>query len=605
MSGARLILACGSAPVLPDLTRHLGDGAPGVSAEGIALAWEGQTPRLHDEGSHICLLDGWIAADSAGGSPSSDLLEPRVLAQRFAAGGESVLAGLTGQFLLLWWDRRSRSGFIASDPLGSRPLYTATQAGQGLFATRPADLLSLLAREPGVDETALASWLARRPAPAGRTLFEGVTRLRGGRLARLEPGTRVSRWWRPRYAEPARVSPGAAVGLLRQAMAAATGRALESGSRPGVMLSGGFDSAAVAALATEKLGPEQLAAFSGSFPDQPEMDESGQVAAVAESLGLDLETRRFAGGSALDEATRLIETWGLPPASPNWFVWRPLFGDARGRQRDMLLDGEGGDEVFGCSVYLLADELRRLRLGAFARDVRRIPGMGARPRPRWVGRAALHYGIRGALPPGLHQLARRARRSAGDGQPWLSRRSWEMAVESESPYEWKRLDGPRWWSGLVHQLVTTPDAHAIPAELAAVARSNGIAFAHPWRDPLLVTHALRQPPERAFDPTLDRPVAREAMRDLLPTASRLRTAKPVFNNLLGQALAGPDRGLLEELVASPPDALAPHVDPDELPVLLRRDRGPGNDLDAWRFAGAALWLRARESHHETGIGGPT
>jgi hypothetical protein len=202
----------------------------------------------------------------------------------------------------------------------------------------------------------------------------------------------------------------------------------------------------------------------------------------------------------------------------------------------------------------------------------------------------LSYGLRGALPPGLHQLARRARRSGGGELPWLSRRSRELVLASDRPYEWKKLDGPRWWAGLVHQLVTAPDAQGLPAELAAVAGSNGVAFGHPWRDPLLVSHVLRQPPQLAFDPVLDRPIAREAMNGLLPDAGRLRTAKPVFNNLLGQALAGPDRALLEDLIASPPAGLAPHLDPEALPLLLRRDRGPANDLDAWRLAGAGQRL---------------
>ena len=88
-----------------------------------------------------------------------------------------------------------------------------------------------------------------------------------------------------------------------------------------------------------------------------------------------------------------------PPCLAERLIWRPLIRRAARDGVDLLLDGEGGDEMFGCSPYLIADAVRRARFVRAHGLARRIPGMGRSPQPRWVRRALLRYGVRGALPP--------------------------------------------------------------------------------------------------------------------------------------------------------------------------------------------------------------
>jgi asparagine synthase (glutamine-hydrolysing) len=368
-------------------------------------------------------------------------------------------------------------------------------------------------------------------------------------------------------------------------MTAAVGRALDGAGDPAIMLSGGLDSACVAGLA-HRLG-SSARAYSQAFPAHPEIDESELIELIAGELGLGVRTLAFAGGSALAAADRYAQTWALPPSSPNWFAWEPLYEAARDDGIDVLLDGEGGDEVFGCSPHLLADLLVAGRLRELVAQARRIPGMGASPSRRRVRRAIAHYGVRGALPAGLHGRLRRMRNRGGSAPAWLTP---EAAGLLEGPPErdaWKSRSGPRWWASLAFSLIDGPDRMAAQDEAARAGGRGGFAVAHPWRDLALIELMLSLPPQLSFDPDHDRPLAREAVRGLIPERVRLSDRKPVFNALLDDAFAGPDADGLAAILRDPADAVAWAVRPEGLTTVS----GPARSLVGWRIATACIWAR--------------
>src|SRR5207244_10179524 len=101
-----------------------------------------------------------------------------------------------------------------------------------------------------------------RPGPAravartglrdGRTLHEGVTRLEPGSMLVLSGDEATTRrFWAPSYTPPDARSQAEAAAALREGMRAAVARALQGAPPTGILLSGGFDSGSVAALAAE------------------------------------------------------------------------------------------------------------------------------------------------------------------------------------------------------------------------------------------------------------------------------------------------------------------------------------------------------------------
>jgi hypothetical protein len=189
---------------------------------------------------------------------------------------------------------------------------------------------------------------------------------------------------------------------------------------------------------------------------------------------------------------------------------------------------------------------------------------------------------------------RRARGDAGahglPGPPWLAA-SLRERVDADARDAWKQRRGPRWWAALVHAVGPRSDAMGAADQFRRESALAGLRLVHPWRDTQLADFVLTLPPELAFDPSLDRPLARAAMDGLVPDVVRLDDRKPYFNDLLADALAGPDRALVHELAGA--EELAPYVDGERVTDLFERPTGPGWPLDIWRVAAAGAWLRSQ------------
>jgi asparagine synthase (glutamine-hydrolysing) len=594
----------GAAP--GDLADAIGEDGPGLVADhgALALAWTADPEELAHSRGVLCVLDGTV--ENAGalareldlqGGPSTE----EVLAAGWRRWGRELPARLEGEFVLVAWDSDLGQGVLARGGLGQRPMFVADTQPGVLFASEVRNLLALLPRRPPPDRLSVAHWLARTGLRDGRTLHEGIRRLEPGTMLVLGDGaTSVQRFWAPVYTAPGAVSREDARAALSAGMQAAVDRALRRAGPAGILLSGGFDSGSVAALAVRATATAQRPrTYSGLFPDHPELDESDRIAAVRETLGLAGVEAEIHGGSPLAAALEFQADWQTPSVSPNWFAWSPLVRRARDDGVVTLLDGEGGDELFGCAPYLIADRLRRGRVRSAANLARAVPGMGPSPSRRLVRRALVQFGARAGLPPAMHALLRRTRGRDHRTPAWLAGDIAAAHRADDDPWAWKRTPGPRWWAARSTDLTAGPESLGAADQLRREAASADLRFGHPYRDRALVELVLTLPPELAFDARLDRPLAREAMRGELPDVVRDSDRKPVFNRFLADALEG-DLAFVRHLVGAADAAIRPFVDPAGLRAAVLdvppARRGPGWPLDVWRVATLECWLRGEADH---------
>ena len=339
-------------------------------------------------------------------------------------------------------------------------------------------------------------------------------------------------------------------------------------------------------------GERALPAYSVVFPEDAAVDESARIAAARDWIGLPAVEAAFTDGSPLAAGLEFIRAWEVPSVTPNLFIWLPLLRRAAADGIDALLDGEGGDELFGCAPYLVADALRTGRFPTALRTARRLPGMGASPRPRLVRRALLRYGLRPALPYRLHELLRSVR-GRGRVPDWLDDEARAAHRTGDDPWAWKRTRAPRWWAHLADALTDFVDVLGAADQLRREAALAGLQLRHPLRDPQLVELVLGLPPALAFDPHIDRALARTAFEGDLPPEVLGDDAKPVFNSVLTAALDGRDRAALRALLADPHPELARRVRRAAVDALnggSSASRPATWSVDMWRLASLELWL---------------
>ena len=548
-------------------------------SDAVAVAIEGRVENVGELAREL----------GVGGRESPE----RVLAAAYARWGPEAVERLQGRFALALWDRASASGLLAVDRLGTRALFYCEEGGRLVFASELRTLIGLLSRRPAPDHAAVAHWIAQGLLERGQTLYDGIRRLEGGHFLALErDGWRKGSYWRPRYTPPEPLAAPRAAAEVRLAVTRAVGSRLP-GEGAGLLLSGGLDSASVAAVAGEG-----ASAYSALFPEHLSVDEGALIHELREDLGLSGAWVLFHGGSMLAPSLEFLRTWGVPSPSPNLHFHAPLLRLAADHGVGVLLDGQGGDELFGCAPYLLADRLRSGRLPAALSLARSLPGAGRQPSMRVVARLLREYALKGALPRDVHDLAVRARGAERYAPGWLRAESARLHVERSDRWGWKRLPGPRWWAHLAHTLTVERERMGVYDFLRREFALAGLEGAHPFLDDVeLVELVLGLPPELAFDPDLDRPLLRRAMTGLVPDRVLRRRDKSYFNELFVDGVGRSDRPALERLLAMPDAEINAYVQPEVVRETLldapRRRRGPAWAWALWRLATAECWLRVQ------------
>jgi asparagine synthase (glutamine-hydrolysing) len=562
--------------------------------------------------SLACSMPGWAGAVCAGvagrvqhegalreqlGRQPEEPIE-QALATGYARWGSALLDRLRGPFALVVWDRQKRRGLLAQDQLGGRSLFTVLDGQRLLFATEVTVLLGMLRRRPDPDELALAYHLVDHSVPDGRMLFQGIRRVGGGCHLELSDAGRVERrHWAPRYQAPLREPRADLASRLLQELTTAVGDAVGTERASAVLLSGGLDSSVVAGLAAPQA--RGLQAISAAFPAEPELDETAWAHQVADHTGIPLTTVPIERREPFEAAEAYLRTWQLPLPVPGLIIEEPLITAAGRLGAEVVLDGQGGDELFGAAYFVIGDRLRQLRPLAAWRLARRIPWLGSTPTSREVWQVLTRFGVRSALPWGLHERVRRRRPAERYAPAWLRPNLMRLYRETEDPWRWKRLDGPLGWAWLADMLTRGRETADIADYVRRRGRVGGLEARSPLLDVALVELVLRMPPEINFDPVTSRPLVREALHGALPPEVLARRDKRDFAGLHHRTLqTAHNMARVRRLLDKRTAALGAYVDLGRMhsevldrPPPVGEARWRAWAVHVWNLATAEMWLR--------------
>ncbi len=320
-------------------------------------------PMLSADGRYAIVFNGEIynfrelrRELEANGVAFRTTSDTEVLLALYAREGERMLSWLRGMFAFAIWDAQSRELFLARDPYGIKPLYYA-QTRYGLsFASQVKALLASgmvsMEREPA----GLAGFYLWGSVPEPWTLFRDVFALGAGHFLRVRAGVAdapvcwhdIRVHWRTK-------GHGTSVHELqarvRQAVTDSVRAHLVSDVPVSVFLSGGIDSGAIAALASES-GAKVEAITIGfeEFVGRSDDDEIPVARIVAAHYGLSHYVRMVSGAEFEREAPRIIDAMDQPSIDGvnTWFASKA----AAERGYKVALSGVGGDELFfGYSLF--------------------------------------------------------------------------------------------------------------------------------------------------------------------------------------------------------------------------------------------------------------
>ncbi|PYS96779.1 MAG: asparagine synthase (glutamine-hydrolyzing) [Acidobacteria bacterium] len=526
--------------------------------------------------------------------------DTEVVLQALLAWGPEALARFNGMFALAFWSEADGSLLLARDRFGEKPLYYALAGGLLVFASE----LGALARHGGVpleiDPEAVELYLTFGFIPAPWTIYRAARKLPHASflLARRGRDPEIGRYYRleERLERPAPARPAEEV---RQALEAAVRRRLESDVPLGAFLSGGVDSAAVVAF-MRRGGEEPPRTYSMGIQGIGYFDESERARRTARHLGTRHHETLVDAACLQAEIPSVLDGLDEPFADSSALASSLIARQAR-RDLTVALSGDGGDEVFGgYRVY------RALAAhGALAR-------LPARLRAALAALLAPLPARHGGGPAGMVRRLRRLVDGLGDDlagahAAWMSiapsvvRRALRPGTPDRGLGRALVADRYRRFAaggrrGPIERILPVEIDLPLPDDmLAKVDRTSmrhALEVRAPFLDPDLVEMALSLPAAAHFSASSGKRLLRRALRGVLPSAV-LRGPKRGFEVPVGHWIAGPLRGLYEEVVSAAALADLPGIDPREAARLFaeHRERRADHGSLLWSLFAFCWWSR--------------
>jgi asparagine synthase (glutamine-hydrolysing) len=306
--------------------------------------------------------------------------DTEILPHLYEEYGEAMLEHINGMFAFALWDTRQKKLLLARDRFGEKPLYYGVFDGALVFASEPKVLLEHPAVKGEINTDALRQYLSFDYVPAPASIYKGIFKLPAAHLLILEKGeVKTRRYWNLSFHKNG-TTPGVekAATDLRELLADAVRMRLVSDVPLGILLSGGVDSSAVAAFATQ-FSTERVKTFSIGF-EEDSFDESKFAGEVAAHLG----TEHYEDKLSVERAADLISeigTWLDEPMSDGSLLPTFLLSRFVRKYVTVALGGDGGDEIFaGYPMYFghkmarVYDQIPRfLRAGVIEPIVNNLP----------------------------------------------------------------------------------------------------------------------------------------------------------------------------------------------------------------------------------------
>ena len=571
--------------------------------DGVSIVFNGEIYNHRELRSEL---------ESTGGCVFTTRTDTEVLLQAYRRWGQDCLGRIQGMFGFAIWDRRKARLFCARDRLGIKPFYYATPSGYFLFGSEIKSLFAFPGLAAEADDDAVIDYLVHGNCDYGeRTVFRGVKALpaahaltvdfRSGQLA-------LRRYWEltPPLSRNG-TTDAARLDRLGTMLLDTTRSHLISDVRAGSCLSGGIDSSTVVALIGRiwREQPEAATAVGDRFYtftscwDYPELDERQYALAAANAMGATPQLVFPTADDFWQVFERMAWHQDMPFFSLSFYAQWCVMRAARDAGVKVLLDGQGGDEVFGgYAKFRYAYLMSLLRSGHWGRMTLEAGHM-LRQGDLYVldlrrGYRYLPAGLRRLL--GVDSLLQRAlqtdlRRAVG-AESTPATRWWRYASDAGS--------NGHGWSMMQRIQVDDLMVDTLPQLLRMEDRSS-MAFSLEARVPLLdhplVEYGVALPDHLKVHNGWSKYAIRQVMQGTMPDEVRLRTAKLGFAAPDQRWLAKELRPRVGELIGEGSGLrCARFVDPVPLRRWYNSPQSDGASTEAYlglfRVMALEMWMRA-------------
>lgn len=304
--------------------------------------------------------------------------DTEVVLAAYQQWGEHCVDRFNGMFAIAILDREKRKVVCLRDRLGIKPFYYSIVDGVLSFGSEIKQLL-----EAGVPRKANSRrffdfLIVGSTDHHEETCFDGVKQLLPSHrmVVDLESGNvRFDEYWSPQRDDSiAKLSIDDASAQVRELLIDSVRIRMRCDVPLGSCLSGGLDSSTVVTLMSKIREEEGLTFDQHTFtyqPSDPKIDESHYADLVSNHVGAERHISKVDPQQIIEKLDRYLWHEEEPIGALNHFARAEVMANARSKGVTVVLDGQGGDELFlGYPRYYIPAFLRYWKDAGLTKSLR-------------------------------------------------------------------------------------------------------------------------------------------------------------------------------------------------------------------------------------------
>jgi asparagine synthase (glutamine-hydrolysing) len=321
---------------------------------------ESANQPMKDEAGNIIVFNGEIynyleLKRELGEGNFKTTSDTEVILVAYQKWGRDCVKHFRGMFAFAIWDNSEKRLFCSRDHFGIKPFYYTVQKGTFYFASEIKTLMPFM-NTIDTDVEAFKDYLTFQLVLGDKTLFKDVKELLPAHTMLVKQDKiHIEKYWEVYYEPDFRFTGKHFEEMLSERFKDSIDIHLRSDVPVGAYVSGGVDSSAIASVAADLKGGENMMGFTGKFSSYgAAFDESAYAQDVADMKGFDLKAIDITSGDFMDNIENVIYHLDFPVAGPGSFP-QFMVSKLASKHRKVVLGGQGGDEIFGgYTRYLVA-----------------------------------------------------------------------------------------------------------------------------------------------------------------------------------------------------------------------------------------------------------
>lgn len=358
-----------------DLQRHRGPDDDGVFSDPVCvlghrrlsiidLSRDGHQPFFSEDGRFVLVYNGEIynylelrEELTLVGWKFRTKTDTEVLLKAFQEYGPRCLSKFNGMFAFVIYDTKEKTLFFARDRVGVKPLYYRLDGPRIYFASEIKALRSIPSLGLSLNEQAVFDYLTfSRTDIFDETFLNEIKRIPKGHYGLFDQkGLKLVQWWDPHHflIDQPRQNLEDICPQIESILSSAVSLRLRSDVPVGSCLSGGLDSSLLTGiLFTQHKITDHYATFTASMPGHA-VDETRYVDCLNKKYPFKNYRTFPTAQKAFENFRDFVYAIDEPCGDATFYSQYEVMRLAKENGITVLLDGQGGDEVFAGYPYFL------------------------------------------------------------------------------------------------------------------------------------------------------------------------------------------------------------------------------------------------------------